>query len=104
MCAISLLASSEGKQSISFATDMITIPRICGVSLKKVIRFAVSDLVAKRDDMVSTLDLYLSGLSAKCKYHAGNCSNHEEICVIVHEYNAQRRSIEQLNPEQVCCG
>ena len=35
--------------------------------------------------MISTLDLYLSGLSAKRKYHVGNCSKHEEIYVIAYD-------------------
>ena len=46
-CGISLLASGEGKQPISFSSDMITIPRICGVPLKNIIRFKVSGLGAK---------------------------------------------------------
>ena len=84
-CAISLLASGEGKQLISFATDMIMIPRVCGVSLSNIVRFKVAESGAKGDDLVSTLNLFLSVLSAKRKYYVGNFSKHEEIYVTVHE-------------------
>ena len=64
-CAISLLASVEDKLLISFATYITTIPRLCGVSLKNTIRLKVSESGAKGDDLVFTLNLFLSG--SKCK-------------------------------------
>ena len=50
-----------------------------------IIRFRIAESGAKGDDVVSTLNLFLSGLSAKRKYYIGNCSKYEEIYVIVHE-------------------